>query len=610
MLKKSLLLMALAGLTLSGCADLNCCDSSIIEVFPSSVTLEHTTGNSAPVDVTSSVVWKVMNKPDWVTLPMDGPAGLITLTVTGTTNSTGAARTGKVTFMAANGDKATLTVMQDRNYTVTFIANAGGATVLSFPLSQIKTHDLPLSLSGGGATPPTRTGFAFVGWNTAANGSSTYYAAGAMYTANADITLYAQWSGDGNSTVNPYLIWLPGQLETLATEVNGGDNKNGKYYKIINDLNMSGSNPLGDGLGFVPIGNNTNQFRGNLDGNTHTVSHLHINRSGDDYIGLFGYISGGKVQNLNITNADITGREKVGSIAGGINGTSGALGIIDNCHVSGNINGTDNTVGGVVGSIGAYGNVSGCLVDGIVSGVSYVGGVVGHISGAGSKLINCGVKAEVKSNSSSGIQIGGIAGEINANGYVANCYATGNISGATQIGGVVGYVYGGTITNCYATGNVTGNSRVGGVAGGSFGTVTYCYATGVISGVSNIGGVLGLIVVQTASPFQAGVLKNCVALNSAVKVSTSGIGRMVGYITGGTTVDDNWAWADMMATGIQSFTGTFGGNDINGEPVTNVNAKNVTWWTVPGGPGWAFGTTDAAPWVWNSTLTRPVLYWE
>ena len=42
---------------------------------------------------------------------------------------------------------------------------------------------------------PTRTGYTFMGWNTASDGSGTSYAAGDTYTlpASDSETLYAQW---------------------------------------------------------------------------------------------------------------------------------------------------------------------------------------------------------------------------------------------------------------------------------------------------------------------------------------------------------------------------------------------------------------------------------
>lgn len=40
----------------------------------------------------------------------------------------------------------------------------------------------------------TRSGFIFTGWNTAADGSGTSYAPGAVLTLTNNITLYAQWT--------------------------------------------------------------------------------------------------------------------------------------------------------------------------------------------------------------------------------------------------------------------------------------------------------------------------------------------------------------------------------------------------------------------------------
>ncbi|GBU25512.1 hypothetical protein R83H12_02155 [Fibrobacteria bacterium R8-3-H12] len=72
-------------------------------------------------------------------------------------------------------------------YTITYNANNGsGASA-----AQTKTHDIALTLS---SITPTRTGYTFAGWNTVAGGGGTSYAAGASYTTNSDVTLYAQWS--------------------------------------------------------------------------------------------------------------------------------------------------------------------------------------------------------------------------------------------------------------------------------------------------------------------------------------------------------------------------------------------------------------------------------
>ena len=61
--------------------------------------------------------------------------------------------------------------------------------------------------SGGSTTaaanPFTKTGSTFTGWNTAANGSGTSYAAGATISnITSNITLYAQWQGNPTITFN------------------------------------------------------------------------------------------------------------------------------------------------------------------------------------------------------------------------------------------------------------------------------------------------------------------------------------------------------------------------------------------------------------------------
>lgn len=100
-------------------------------------------------------------------------------------------------------------------YTISYDANGGKDA----PSSQTKIYDQTLTLSsdvptrantiigsytvtlnanGGSVSPASLTtnltsSYSFKNWNTAANGSGTSYAPGASYTANAALTLYAQW---------------------------------------------------------------------------------------------------------------------------------------------------------------------------------------------------------------------------------------------------------------------------------------------------------------------------------------------------------------------------------------------------------------------------------
>lgn len=89
-------------------------------------------------------------------------------------------------------------VWKANTYTVSYNANGGSGA----PANQTKTYGVTLTLSN---TKPTRTGYTFSAWNTAQNGSGTSYAPGGSYTANAAVTLYAQW------TVNTYVVTFDAQ---------------------------------------------------------------------------------------------------------------------------------------------------------------------------------------------------------------------------------------------------------------------------------------------------------------------------------------------------------------------------------------------------------------
>ena len=86
----------------------------------------------------------------------------------------------------ANSAATLYAVWKANTYTVTYNANGGSGA----PGNQTKTYGQTLTLS---STKPTRTNYNFKGWGTSASATTVTYAAGASYTANAAITLYAIW---------------------------------------------------------------------------------------------------------------------------------------------------------------------------------------------------------------------------------------------------------------------------------------------------------------------------------------------------------------------------------------------------------------------------------
>lgn len=86
----------------------------------------------------------------------------------------------------ANSAATLYAVWKANTYTVKYNANGGTGA----PGNQTKTYGITLTLS---STKPTRTNYTFKGWGTSASATTVAYAAGANYTNNAAVTLYAVW---------------------------------------------------------------------------------------------------------------------------------------------------------------------------------------------------------------------------------------------------------------------------------------------------------------------------------------------------------------------------------------------------------------------------------
>lgn len=93
---------------------------------------------------------------------------------------------------------ATYTTPQT-TYAITYNANGGSGTTEA----QAKVKDVDILLQACGFT---RTDYHFLYWNTAADGSGTSYQAGATYSTNAPLNLYAIWEAD---YVAPYFTNTP-----------------------------------------------------------------------------------------------------------------------------------------------------------------------------------------------------------------------------------------------------------------------------------------------------------------------------------------------------------------------------------------------------------------
>ena len=296
---------------------------------------------------------------------------------------------------------------------------------------------------------------------------------------------FALGSGDGTTPENAFLIANPEQLNNVRNYL--GASHADKHFKLTADLDLN-SAPYNSGSGWVPIGNYSNPFTGTFDGDGHTISSLYINNTTiPSYVGLFGYTgSDAKIRNLILTNADITGPDYVGTLAGWNNG------LIENSSASGNVTG-DFEVGGLIGQ--NEGSVANCFfTGGITSDWGYAGGLIGDNSGT---VTDCHALADVDS---SGDWVGGLVG--GNFGPISDCYAAGTVSGGDYSGGLVGWnfsgnsggiTYDGSIADSFSTASVTATGwDTGGLVGSNDGTISGSYATGAVTSTDVcVGGLVG-----------------------------------------------------------------------------------------------------------------------
>ena len=338
-----------------------------------------------------------------------------------------------------------------------------------------RTKDQLLALVTGGTWNNTTI------WG--ANGSNAKgYAADAITlpflrsVTKFDNTLFA---GGMGIEANPYTItnWTQLQNINYASDTT----LLSKYYTLSNNISSSTAGYTNSGEGWKPIGNSTNNFTGNFNGASHTISDLFINRPTTDAVGLFGSTAMGTIQNIGVTNVNIKGQSEVGGLVGGAGWTA-----IVNSYSTGKVEGSGDLVGGLAGTF-AKQNITNSYSTVSVTGRQSVGGLVGRASIA--SITNSYASGSVTGTDD---YVGGLVGLLSNTSTIANSYATGEVIGTRFVGGLVGVIdQEASIANTYATGKVTGTDIIGGLVGFNVGDIKTSYATGQVSGGTDVGGLVG-----------------------------------------------------------------------------------------------------------------------
>ncbi len=210
---------------------------------------------------------------------------------------------------------------------------------------------------------------------------------------------------------------------------------------------------------------------------------------------------------------------------------------------SGSLDGRGYSINGLfinrpdVGFQSLFGNSGGsvvnCNINGNITGYSRVGGIVGYLGGG-----------TLKHSSYNGIitstadRSGGLVGWM-LNGVVDNCTVTGSVTGTTIIGGAVGVSVGGDIFNTYSIASVNGTNYIGGLVGETNGDVVNCTTFADVTGNANTGGLVGGLTSN-------GMVENCTT--SGYTTGTANVGGLVAEADLGSSVSNSSAYGNVNGT--------------------------------------------------------------
>ena len=207
-------------------------------------------------------------------------------------------------------------------------------------------------------------GFDFTAvWKTDPTGTPTLrvFDKAAVPGEGWDGSIAGSYAGGTGTEKDPYQIATAAELARL---VNDRDTA-GRYYKLTADIVVNGDLTNSPKSWFVGTDNNDTTsltFKGDFDGDGHTVSGLYVNKTGGDYwtgTGLFPKAhEGAKIRNVGVVHSSLTVEGgMVGSIVGyiftdkGYEDTDPAQPVIERCYADETVTLSGANAGGIAGGL-------------------------------------------------------------------------------------------------------------------------------------------------------------------------------------------------------------------------------------------------------------------
>lgn len=257
----------------------------------------------------------------------------------------------------------------------------------------------------------------------------------------------------------------------------GGLGGNAREATIENcTVNVTVSNPMGDGSNRTATGG----IVGKTIDSAVKIKNCIVRGVVEITKGINNTYTGGIVGWQSAAGAEITGcevyatvksaGERVGGIVGHYQG-----GTLSGCKFYGEVNAASRLAGGIAGITSSESTIKNCLSSGKIVCKNIVGGIVGM--NENTLTIRCCESSSTIEINVNGVDgVGGVLG-LASNGktvIVEDCIFSGNMNIPTgqRVGGIVGDLgTGSSVRRCYVSGNITGWTGVGGIVGRAGGLV-------------------------------------------------------------------------------------------------------------------------------------------
>lgn len=257
----------------------------------------------------------------------------------------------------------------------------------------------------------------------------------------------------------------------------GGLGGNAREATIENcTVNVTVSNPMGDGSNRTATGG----IVGKTIDSAVKIKNCIVRGVVEITKGINNTYTGGIVGWQSAAGAEITGcevyatvksaGERVGGIVGHYQG-----GTLSGCKFYGEVNAASRLAGGIAGITSSESTIENCLSSGKIVCKNIVGGIVGM--NENTLTIRCCESSSTIEINVNGVDgVGGVLG-LARNGktvIVEDCIFSGNMNVPTgqRVGGIVGDLgTGSSVKRCYVSGNITGWTGVGGIVGRAGGLV-------------------------------------------------------------------------------------------------------------------------------------------